>query len=139
MTWLPMLCHTLLERLTYLSSGRSGWLKLTLAATALPAILLLFGGPASAGEPRCPRGQHITSGHCCEKGSEWTFFGCQEPQRQNERATEESQECPIGQERRAGMCWDIHCAPGEELSGNMCIPQTTCAPGQTGSPPFCHY
>jgi hypothetical protein len=155
MPWLPALCLRLLERLISLPFGRSWRFRLTLAATVLPAILLLLGGPAGAGEPRCPRGEHASSGHCCPKGSDWTFFGCQELRRQSDQNNGESQDCPFGQERRAGACfniecpigqelragtcWPIQCPPGQELAGSVCIPQTTCPMGQTGSPPFCHY
>jgi hypothetical protein len=129
---------------------RRRWFTLALAAAALPAMLFLFAGAAEAKDAHCPRGEHQSSGHCCPKGEDWTFFGCQK--HAGRQAAEQDcmagQErfgngcqrisCPIGQELRGFSCQPISCGMGQTLVGNACMMDTTCPFGQTGTPPFCH-
>lgn len=153
MAWLTAFKCTTSKWFPPLFLHRLAWLRLALAAAAVPAALLLCGNPADAKEQRCPSGTHETWGHCCPKGSDWVFFKCVQHDEQSEERQKSPHDCPWGEELHGNTCWTIHCGIGEELRGNSCVridcPMgqhlvgNSCVPedcpfGQQGTPPFCH-
>ena len=77
--------------------------------------------PIPTPRPRCPAGQHRSSGHCCSNGQEWvkTERRCTSPSHRT---------CPEGRHLSAGHC----CAAGEQWVPSLdrchCTDEAICGP-----------